>query len=78
MSDSHGYEQWPPAQVGDLILGFYGDRSGVAAIEEVADDKSADEIVTRWRDQLVGGGGLHVEIWEAKAGFHFTRRDHGG
>jgi len=72
-----GSEVYAPGESGDLVIGFYADRSGIGALELVRDGQSVEDIVTRWRDQFVGGGGLVVEVWEQTANFYYRRRDDG-
>jgi hypothetical protein len=58
--------------VGDLVVAVDGAR--ISAIEEVTEERSAEDIVGRWRDQQVIGSDDDVEVWEAMPTFYFRRR----
>ena len=70
MSSSEVYAM---CEVGDLVIGFYADRSGIGALEQVTDQRSGQDIVTRWREQMVAGGGLQIEVWRPTADFYYRR-----
>lgn len=62
------------AIVGDLCVAYGADMDHVLAIEQVSDSTTAEEIVSRWKDQGVTGKKPRVEVWECRPGGYYRRR----
>lgn len=68
------------AVTGDLVVALHRgsdhDAAGIAAIEQVTDEMTAEDIQARWKDQGIvdGTGPNFVQIWECRPGSYYRRR----
>ena len=57
---------------GDLVVAV--DSGAVTAIEAVVGDRTAENILTRWRDQGMTGVDTVTEIWQFMPDSYYRRR----
>lgn len=62
------------AVVGDLVVALSPGSNLIAAIEAVDEEKDAEAIVDRWKDQGVTEKYSTIEVWEFRVGGYYRKR----
>jgi hypothetical protein len=66
------------AVIGDLVIALNAEpddpKQVIAAIQQVSDATSAEEIVEEWRDLSIIGAKDKPEVWERRPGGYYRRR----